>query len=471
MSIYIPLNRDSKTPLNRQIYFFIKKKILGGELAAGQKLPSTRALSKELSVSRNVALNAYDQLTAEGYLYSKDRSGLFVVEGINISGKAAHKTHEKKDLVGLQYEENKNIIDFRTGVPSLKLFPKNQWGKIYRQVCVDVENSSLDYYEPGGSYELRLCLAEYLERVRGVISSPENIIITSGAAQSFSILTKYFSGINKNAIVEDPISWGITKILGFFDLKIHPVPVDVKGIMTDLLPQSMRPSLIFTTPSHQFPTGAVLPMNRRVKLIEYAQKTGAYIVEDDYDSEFRFEGYPIQSMQSLAPENIIYVGTFSKTLCPALRIGYMILPDKLIHEIKSIKYIDDLHSPVLEQITLARFIREGLLDRHVAKSRKHCAEKCAYLAEELERLFEGAIEISGQTAGIHIMVRFKNFLFTDNFLKTLRKQGVNITTAEEHAVKKGGYKSHILLGFGNLEKEDISEGLKILKRTMAGFHN
>lgn len=469
MSIYVPIDRNSKKPLTKQIYLFIKEKVLGGELPAGQKLPSTRELSKELAVSRNVVLNAYAQLLAEGYLYSKDRCGLFVVEGINISKKAVRKAREKKEIIGLQFEENKNIIDFRTGVPSLELFPKNLWGKIYRHVCMDAESTNLDYYEPGGSYELRCRLSEYLERVRGVNCDAENIIITSGAAQSFSILVKYFSGIDNSAVVEDPISCGITKILNFFDMKIHPVPLDERGIITGLLSPGTSPGLIFTTPSHQFPTGAVLPMSRRAKLIEYAKKEEAYIVEDDYDSEFRFEGYPIQSMQSLAPERIIYVGTFSKTLCPALRIGYMILPEKLTRVIKSIKYIDDLHSPVLEQITLARFIEEGFLDRHVVKSRKHYAEKCAHLVLNLKDLFENDIKIYGQTAGIHIMVQFKNFVFTDKFIEKLRKNGVNINTAEEHAVKKGRYKSHILLGFGNLEKEKITEGLMILKNAMADF--
>ena len=471
MSIYVPLDRKSRIPMSKQIYLFIKEKILSGELPAAHKLPSTRTLSMELSVSRNVVLDAYAQLLAEGYLYSKDRSGVFVTEGVNISQSTERKLCGQKGVVGLQFEENKNIIDFRTGVPSLKLFPKNLWGKIYRQVCADTESQNLDYYEPGGSYELRYRLAEYLERVRGVAGSAENIIITSGAAQSFSILAKYFSDINKNAIVEDPISSGITKILNFFDMKIHPVPVDSDGMNTGLIPRDIRPGLIFTTPSHQFPTGAVLPMNRRVLLIEYAKERGACIVEDDYDSEFRFQGYPIQSMQSLAPDRIIYVGTFSKTLCPALRIGYMILPEKLICEIKSIKYIDDLHSPVLEQITLARFIHEGLLDRHVVKSRKHYAKKCAYLVNELDELFGNDIEISGRTAGIHIMVRFKNFVFTDKFLEKLKENGVNVNTAEEHAIAKGQYKSHILLGFGNLETGEITQGLEILKNTMAGFYN
>ena len=410
--MHIDINRNSKTPMSKQVYLSLKNMILSEAIKAQDKLPSTRALAQELSVSRNVVLEAYNQLMAEGYIYSKERSGVFVTEGAAISVKSKGITYNAKEIVGLQFEHNKDIIDFRTGVPSLSLFPKNVWGKIYRQVCMDIDSSRLDYYRPGGSFELRRNLAEYLFRVRGVSCNPENIIITSGAAQSFSMLAQYFVKKGKPVITEDPISAGIVKILDFYGLEVLPVPVDHAGINTALLPKSEYPSLIFTTPSHQFPTGAVLPIKRRTALIEYVKLKGALIVEDDYDSEFRFEGYPIQSMQSLAPDNIVYVGTFSKTLCPALRIGYMILPSKLTAEMNEIKYIDDLHSPVLEQITLARFIKEGRLDRHISISKKHYSEKCAYLTSQLIKEFGNDVEISGQTAGIHIMVRFKDKIVT-----------------------------------------------------------
>ena len=466
MNIYLTLDKSSGTPLTKQVYLCLKEKILSGDIKSGEKLPSTRLLAESLSVSRNVALNAYAQLLAEGYLYSKDRSGIFVVEGINIARESGTKMYIRKETVGLQFEKNKNIIDFRTGVPNLGFFPKNQWGRIYRQVCMDVESQNLDYYEPCGSYELRYRLAEYLKRIRGVSCSPENIIITSGAAQSFSLLAQYFSKINRDVIAEDPMSSGITKILGFFDMNIHPVPVDSNGINTGMLPRNISPGLIFTTPSHQFPTGAVLPMSRRARLIDYAKRTGALIVEDDYESEFRFTGYPIQSMQSLAPSSIAYVGTFSKTLCPALRIGYMILPDRLLDEIKSIKYIDDLHSPVLEQLTLARFIEEGLLDRHVLKSRKHYAEKCEHLIKALKETFGDRVRISGHSTGIHLTAEFDGFSFTGEFLENLRQKGVNITSAKDHAIVKGKYESCLLFGFGNLDKSEITQGVMILGQAM-----
>ncbi len=466
--MYIPINKSSSTSMSKQIYVYIKSNILNSNLAGNSKLPSSRALAKELSVSRNVVLDAYNQLFAEGYLYSKERSGIFVMAGLCLPNEKKEMQYKGSHRIGLQFEENKKYIDFRTGVPNLALFPKNKWGKLYREVCIDTESGSLDYYEPCGSYVLREKLCDYLNRVRGVSASPKNIIITSGAAQSFSLITKYFSEINKNVIAEDPMSFGITKILNFFNMEIHPVPVDTNGIDTDLLPKK-KPSLVFTTPSHQFPTGAVLPMNRRISLIEYAKKTGAYIIEDDYDSEFRYEGYPIQSMQSLAPQNIIYVGTFSKTLCPALRIGYMILPDKLASEIQSIKYIDDLHSPILEQLTLARFIEEGMLDRHISISKKHYAKKCALLITLLKDTFSESIKIYGQTAGIHIMVKFIGMDFNSEFVQSARSLGINIDLASMHSIQSKAYDDCLLLGFGNLSNDEIKMGISGLKQAIGIF--
>jgi GntR family transcriptional regulator/MocR family aminotransferase len=232
-----------------------------------------------------------------------------------------------------------------------------------------------------------------------------------------------------------------------------------------MLPE-INPSLIFTTPSHQFPTGAVLPMNRRISLIEYAKKTGAYIVEDDYDSEFRYEGYPIQSMQSLSADNIIYIGTFSKTLCPALRIGYMILPEKLAPKIQAIKYIDDLHSPILEQLTLSRFINKGLLDRHIAISKKHYAQKCSFIMDKLVEKFGEHLEIYGHTAGIHIMVRFNGINFTDTFVEDARKKGINVDLASSHSISNAQYNDCLLFGFGNLDDSTISKGIEIFSHLL-----
>jgi len=469
--MYLDIDKDSNITLTKQLYHQIKEKVLTGDLSSNQKLLSSRKLAGDLGISRNVVLDAYNQLIAEGYLYSKDRSGLFVSKGTQLDVPQDSYFKMQNNIIGLQYEPKCNAIDFRTGIPNLAIFPKEKWGKIYRQVCMDLPVNHLDYYEPRGCYELRQQLASYLSRVRGVKCSPEQILITNGAAQGFNLLVKYFSKINKKVLVEDPLSSGITKILKYFEMNVITINVDKQGIRTDHLQEdqynNINPSLIFTTPSHQFPTGGVLPINRRIQLVNYARAHNSYIVEDDYDSEFRYEGYPIASMQSLAPENIIYIGTFTKMLFPALRIGYMVIPKKLIPKMMEAKYIGDLHSPILDQLTLARFIECGLLHRHVEISRKHYSKKCKFLINKLKESFGDTINIFGHTGGIHLMVQFKTSIITDDLLIELKNKGVFIKPANEHQIKNNTYSNCLLFGFGNTPEDKIEEGILIIKNIIA----
>ncbi|MEX1377158.1 MAG: PLP-dependent aminotransferase family protein [Eubacteriales bacterium] len=461
--MHIDLNRKSKEPITKQLYNEIKLRILSGILHADEKIVSSRKLSAQLKISRNVALDAYNQLIAEGYLYTKDRSGVFVSGGVQHDLPQIKMPDAKDKIIGLQHEPQKNQIDFRTGIPNFSIFPKEKWGKLYRQICMDLPINQLDYYEPRGCYELRLQLTKYLYRVRGVKTSPENILITSGAAQGFNLLVKHFSKINKSILTEDPISYGITQILDYYGMDINTIAVDESGMQTEKLTQEkyakINPSLIFTTPSHQFPTGAILPINRRIQLVNYAKGHGSYIVEDDYDSEFRYAGYPIASMHSLAPQSIIYLGTFTKMLFPALRLGYIILPDKLIDDIMRAKYIGDLHSPILEQITLAKFIETGLLDRHVEISRKYYNKKCEFLINQLESRFGSTINIYGHSGGIHLMVKFNNIYITDEILNDIEKAGILIKPAKDHYINNTEYNNCLLFGFGNASDENIEQGL------------
>ena len=461
--MHIDIDRKSKMPITKQLYDAIKKRILNGNLHPDDKIVSSRKLSADLKISRNVALDAYNQLIAEGYLYTKDRSGVYVAAGAQHTMPENAAAPVQRKIIGLQHEPQNGQIDFRTGIPNFSIFPKEKWGKLYRQICMDLPVNHLDYYEPRGCYELRLQLSRYLYRVRGVKTSPDNILITSGAAQGFNLLVKHFSKINKTVLTEDPISYGITQILSYYNMDINTLDVDENGMQTEMLTidkyNSINPSLIFTTPSHQFPTGAILPINRRIQLVNYAKAHGSYIVEDDYDSEFRYSGYPIASMHSLAPQSIIYLGTFTKMLFPALRLGYTILPYKLIDDIMTAKYIGDLHSPVLEQITLARFIETGLLDRHVEVSRKYYNKKCEYLISQLENQFAGSINIFGHSGGIHLMVQFKNTDISDDVLIDIEKAGILIKPAKDHYINNTAFNNCLLFGFGNASDENIERGV------------
>ncbi|PKM96200.1 MAG: GntR family transcriptional regulator [Firmicutes bacterium HGW-Firmicutes-1] len=467
--MYLTIDRNSQITLIRQIYQAIKNQILTGLLKPYEKLPSTRQLSKELGLSRNVIIEAYDQLIAEGYVEARESAGTFVADGIILEHYKASTEIKRENILGLRHEPMEGLIDFRTGVPNLDLFPKEIWADIYKKICQDLPSIQLDYHEPRGCYDLRFELTHYLRRVRGVKCQPEQVLITTGAAQVFTMLGRLFHPINNLVFVEDPLSHGIIASLEKTNMRIHSIPTDEKGMITDLLPSDLQPSLIFTTPSHQYPMGSVLPIKRRIDLIRYARDKSSYIVEDDYDSEFRYEGDPIESMQSLDPNRVIYVGTFSKILCPALRIGYMILPEHLIEGAKAIKYAEDLHSPVLEQLTLARFIREGYLDKHVRKSIKLYQHKSQLVIKTLQEVFGDQIKIIGHTSGIHLVIHFKDVIFDNNLFKQLKNKGIAVPSVEEHAIIKGLYRQQIMIGYGNLSDEEIVEGITRIYQVLTEF--
>ncbi|MEN8906399.1 MAG: PLP-dependent aminotransferase family protein [Clostridiales bacterium] len=466
MNIKINRNDNSKT-LVSQVYEEIKSKIHNGIIIPSQKIPSTRQLSKDLQVSRNVIVEAYEQLYAEGYIKTLRGSGTFINNGLFLENyKTLHKI-KRENIKGLKIEPDENIIDFRTGVPNLSMFPKELWGKLYKKVCQQIDSIQFDYHEPRGCYDLRYELAVYLKRTRGILCQPSQVIITTGAAQSFSMIGEVFNNKDKkNILVEDPLSKGILECLEKTDLEIHTIPVDLNGMNTKLLPKKLTPNLIFTTPSHQFPTGSILSIKRRVDLIEYARKKSSYIVEDDYDSEFRFEGFPIKSMQSLAPERVIYVGTFSKILCPALRLAYIIVPEKLIKEMCYVKSVYDIHSPILEQLTLSVFIKNGYLDKHIRKLKGFYKRKVELITNEIRKHFNNNIYISGNSAGIHLVLNFKNFNFQEDFIKKLENNGLRVQTVEKHAINKGNHMNEILMGYGNLSDEEIIDGIKILRELL-----
>lgn len=466
--MYIDFNTEEMTK-SKHLYTTIKKDILNGHLRGDAKLMSTRSLANHLGISRNTVLEAYNQLIAEGYLYTKDRSGIYVKDGLVHDFNPRSELIDSQNLIGLQNEPQDDQLDFRTGIPNFDLFPKARWGKLYREVCVDLPSNQLDYYEPRGCYILREALAEHLRSVRGVTCEPDQILITGGAAQGFNLLVQHFSKLGTSAILEDPISYGITKIIQYYNMPTYNVPVDHQGINADSLHKEydqLDNTLIFTTPSHQFPTGGVMPIDRRLSLIQYAQSHNSYIVEDDYDSEFRYEGLPIASMQSLAPDHIIYLGTFTKMLFPALRIGYMVLPKHLMTSMMDVKYIGDLHSPVLEQLTLARFISEGYLARHVNDSRKLYQKKCLFLVASLKAQFGDKVTIHGHSGGIHIMVEFHDIVLDDNILAKIKAQNIRIDPARMHRLSNPKYDHCLLFGFGNITSKAIEQGLKVIREIL-----
>ncbi len=458
--LWLSVDRSLNIPLIRQIYEQIRLKIIHGELRQGEKLPSTRELAETLQVSRNVILEAYDQLAAEGYMISFQGAGTFVAEGASLNQYPAKSCSQK---ISLTETDSRSVIDFRFGVPALDLFPRKKWGRLVNNIYMDAPTSAWGYGTPEGRDELRRVLAHYLVGSRGVHCEPEQIIITTGAIQAVFIAAKMLLSAGDQVITENYLNNGIRKIFSGTGAEICPIPVDEQGIKADLISNDARPRLIYITPSHQFPLGGTLPIQRRIELLHIARKTDSYILEDNYDNEFRFAGTPVSSLQGLDPERVIYIGTFSKILAPALRIGYLVVPEDLVKKSRKIKDLLDHHSPTLNQLVLAEFIAQGFFDRHIAKMKKVYRRRQETIIESLKSYFPGRFEVSGHSTGLHLIVEFHNVEFNEQLVNELEQAGVRVYPVEMYAVNQGFAPNKAMLGYGNLNEKNIMEGIRRMK--------
>lgn len=456
--LWVPIDRTLDISLKRQVYEYLKKLILHGELKAGERLPATREFASQLGISRNVVIEAFEQLLAEGYIIGQQGSGSFVADGAFLERNQEDEQTVFPDILEEGIKE-KDVIDFRSGIPALDMFPRREWGKLAKGVCIETPNSTFGYDHPEGRIELRRILSQYLRRTRGVKCCAEQIVITSGATQAFSLITRLLLYPGDKVIIEDPITLEIQTIFTSTGATLIPVPVDERGIKTDFISNEKEPKFIFVTPSHQFPLGSILPVQRRIQLIQFARANQCYIVEDDYDSEFRYDGEPISSLQGLDSERVIYVGTFSKNLSPALRMGYLVLPQALIERCRKLKWFNDLHTPSLNQMLLAHFIEQGILERHIRKMRKVYMERREVLRKALNREFGQLVEVSGDSTGLHLIAEFKGIEFTSELIERLYQNNVKVYPVEHHAIDKGRHVNKVILGYGNLKINEIEEGV------------
>lgn len=466
--MWMILDKNSDISLKRQIYNQLKNRILNGTLHSNEKLPSTRTLADELSVSRNTILEVYSQLIAEGYLNGSHGSGTFVAEGIPQFNNDS--VHHNPELLTPDTSQ-KNQIDFRSGVPDLALFPRKEWAKLYYNRINDLPSTSLRYYNPGGVMELRNAISQYLFRIRGINCSPENIMIVSGSTQGLSLISKLLYQDNQNVIVENPMHPGLVNVIASAGYNIQGIEADEKGLQVSNLKPSNNISFVYTTPSHQYPLGSILPIQRRLSLIQYAQENNCYIVEDDYDSEFRFEGQPIHSLYELNPTKVIYLGSFSKILAPAIRLGFLILPDTLLNNYKRLKMYADVHTEALSQYVLAEFIHHGGLEKHIWKMKKVYNRKRIHLIKELNKNLNGEFEIKGQAAGLHILVTFYHIIFTEELVAKILSANVKIYPVQNFMLpnSENNNQSHdnqIILGYAHLSLTEITNGIRILSNIL-----
>jgi GntR family transcriptional regulator / MocR family aminotransferase len=435
------LQLDGTGPLYRQVCRALREAILTRRLAPGERVPSTRVLASLLTVSRNTAILAYEQLLAEGYLEARSGAAGTVVasaagfrapllsrrsgtqrrgrgqSGIRLAAagrrviKAARSEAASLGLPTLTWELTPPHMpfDFRPGRAAFPDVPYSLWCKMLGSRARRASIRDLDYGPPAGRWELRQAIATRLRRLRGIDADPERVVIVNGTQQALDLIARALLNPGDRVLIEEPHYTGARCALTAAGGDLIPAVVDDEGIR---LPKASRRKsrvrLAYVTPSHQFPTGVVLSMTRRLELLSWASRVGALVIEDDYDSEYRYDGPPLQALAGLdQQERVIYVGTFSKILFPALRLAYLVLPKSLVEPIVTMKAVADTGTPVLEQLTLADFISQGHLDRHLRRTNATNAARRSALVEALRREFADRVEICGANAGLHLLAWLK----------------------------------------------------------------
>ncbi len=445
------------SPKYSQIYEQFKVFIEMGDLKTNDQLPSIRQLAESLQVSRNTTLMAYEQLVAEGYIRGEGRKGYFVNELDPMLFHSISITSNKKETESV----TPVIIDFRTGAVDQNNFPLKTWRKISNHVLT--LTVSYQYGEPFGEYCLREQIATYLLQSRGVKTHADSIIIGSSTQQMLINLIHILKDECPSIIVEDPGFDGARKVFEFHGLTLETIPVYEKGIDLSKLKDKMS-RLIYVTPSHQSPLGVSMTIQQRQILIHWANKLKGFIIEDDYDSEFRYSQKPLPSLASIDSTRVIYLGNFSKSFLPGLRLSYMVLPQNLIdHYIK--KYIDfDSMTSLHSQLTMAKFMEKGEWIRHLKRMRLVYSRKMQCFVLELKKQFHKNITIIGEEAGLYLLVKV-HFNYSEEWLvQQASLYGVKVYPTSIYFVKNRSDEPIIKLGFSHLTCDEIELGVKLLKR-------
>lgn len=458
------LRSGSDKCLYEQIYEYIRQEIREGKLRPGERLPSTRSLAEYLQISRSTATLAYDQLLSEGYIASRPYRGYYVCRMEELYRLDTVEECGHRDETPME-REMKYVCDFSPTATDMSQFPFSVWRKINKNVLSEGSSGLFAQGDAQGEYSLRETIGRYLHSSRGVNCSPQQIIVGAGNDYLLLLLEKIL-GRHVRIAMENPTYKRAYQIFDSFAYEITTVDMDEAGMSVEGLRQS-DVTAAYVMPSHQYPTGVLMPIGRRLELLKWANEApGRYLIEDDYDSEFRYRGKPIPSLQASDTQGrVIYIGTFSKSIAPAIRVSYMVLPQVLLERYRQQCYFYSATVPRIDQKVLEEFIAEGYFERYLNKMRKRYKEKHDLLLEELAD-FGADFIVTGENAGLHLLLTGRRGQTESDLVEAARAKGVRVYGLSESLVEKAGEQpgSTVLLGYGGLGLEDIRKGLALLRQ-------
>ncbi len=480
--IALDVDRSSDAPMHRQIFDQLRDAILSGRLQAGRRLPSSRALAGELGVSRNTVLAAFDQLLAEGYTEGKVGSGTRVAHALpddfmtaDAAARAAHteKPHSPRlsaigeALSGAKPRMNRKPVHraFRPGLPEVDRFPWNHWSRLVAKFWRRPPRELVSYGETAGFQPLRAAIADYLRAVRGLDCGPDQVIVTAGAQQAIDLAARALLDPGDKVWIEEPGYAGIRGVLTAVGAELVPVGVDADGLDV-AAGRAAAPDarMAVVTPSHQYPLGAVLSLTRRAALLDWARDADAWIMEDDYDSEYRYAGRPISALQGLdRGGRVIYCGTFSKVLFPAIRIGYLVVPPNLVDAILGVRALIDDQTAIAMQPVLASFIESGHFAQHIRRMRTLYAERQETLLTALRTELSGVLDVQPDEAGMHLVgdIRPDIGVLDADVAAMALERGMTIYPLSRFFVGRPT-RNGLVLGYAGVEERDIVAGVRKL---------
>lgn len=480
---------SSSVPVYRQIYETLRRAILSGQLPAESQMPSTRSLAQQLAVSRMTIVNAYELLLAEGYIEGKSGSGTYVAPVLpetmlEVESKTANENEavEKEQpalskrgrlLASFDHTHlrasrtDKKFSAFHPGIPAMDAFPFDVWSRLVSRRLKKMPVSIFGSGNPAGYEPLRRAVAAHLQTARAVRCSPEQILIVAGAQQALALIAQVLIDEGDTIWMEDPGYLGARNVFAASGAKVVPVPIDAEGFdLSFALKNSKKARLACVTPSHQFPLGTVMSLSRRLALLNWAKSSNSWIVEDDYDSEFRYAGRPFPSLQGLdeqAANRVIYVGTFSLTIFQSLRLGFMVVPENLIDVFTAARALADSHSPSIDQAVLTDFIEEGHYARHLRKMRALYAERQKALVIAAKSELDGILEVPPDDAGMHLIGWLPEGVSDKDASQKASEQGVVANPFSAYSSKKLA-REGLILGYTAFSPGQIRNGVERLAK-------